>query len=311
MLVVCLDVLQTDPATGKVPLRSPKSVTDGLTPRPAPLKPGLHLLTPAQVAGLAINAIRIDHHVEGYQRELKVAHARKIARKLADGHPMPPILYALDEGDVTAEIIDGQHRAAAAIIARQPIWGVCFEATPEERAKLFASQGAARKIDNVTLILSGDQPWHRYMQDVLINTEHAWADIASQYGSASTIRIDQAYALMIRFVCGVNHPGSLDEQLSHRWNHVRANLLPQLLVACGQKRSNPHAWTAIALRSLVATATLVVDDFATVERWKAHMPAFDFAGHRHIRSTREFSERLVEHWNRGLKRSDQVAREAA
>jgi hypothetical protein len=314
MLSVLRDVLEVDPETGKTQLQNPRSVVHGLAIHPAPTKPGLHLLTPAQLAGLCIDEARITGDgAAGYQRALRPRHARTIARRLAEGEPFPPILYAVDEDyPEVAEIIDGQHRAAGGIIAREPVWAVCFEATPAERRKLFAGQAKAAKVDRNTLLLSGDQPWHVYLQRALADSSHPWAPIVSKNGWGHTLAISQAYDLMVRFVTRMQHhgPSISDEVLRERWNELRANLLPELLLAVGTRQANPHAWSSKSLRALVATANRCVNDLDTIQRWRERMPLFDYAGYRSLSSV-EMADRMLDHWNRGLKRADQITREAA
>lgn len=310
MLLVCEPIQQTS-AAGKVNTKAP-SVTAGLEARPAPTKPGLHLLTPAQVAGLRVEPVRVGREVSGYQRTLIVPHARAIARRLAEGEPMPPILYAVDDERDNGEIVDGQHRAAAAIIASTPIWAVCFEATPEERRRLFANQGKASKVNQNTLLLAGDQPWHAYLKAAVTDDHHPWYALVTTHGGRDHLSVAQAWRLIRSWVVGITHDGSVsDEILRERWNAARADVLAELLQAFGTKRSNPHAWSAIGLRAIVSTAVLAIDGPDTLDRWAARMPSFNFADYRWLRSSAQLSDHLLEHWNRGLRTANRVERRAA
>jgi hypothetical protein len=286
-------------------------VTDGMKPRRPPVEEGLYTLTPEQLLSLTVHTVSINGRVVGYQRELDPTHARKIARKMRDGQPMPPITLALD-GKGRCAIVDGQHRVVAAVIARLPLQAVIKRMTKEEQQQLFVGQRNAKSVDRNTLVLADHGPFGRYVQDAVCTTAHPWHPIVSANRHSKTkIGPFALYQLLIRYVGnaegqGASHRAGMDQ----RWDQGLADELAPLIICFGNKQTNPLAFRPYTLQAIGAAAMWVfrrnephAEDF---DRWQKHMPAFPFADWPHLRTQIQMTGVLLDHWNKRLSESRRV-----
>jgi hypothetical protein len=295
-------------------LEIPK-VTDGLRPQRPPTGEGLHVLRPEQLLPLQVHAVAVNGRVVGYQRELDVAHARKVARQMRDGRPMPPITLALD-GRGHLAVVDGQHRAAAGVIARVPVEAIVKRMTKEEQAALFFGQRNAKTVDRNVLVLAGHGPFDRYVQEAVSVNAHPWHPIVSANRHSKTKIAPYAmFQLLVRYVGNVEgqaaaHKGPMDD----RWDRGCADELAALVSCFGNKQTNPLAFRPATVQAIGAAAMWVFrrhsrheDDF---ERWQKHMPLFPFEQWLHVRTQRQMTNALLDHWNKRLSGSRRVTRPA-
>lgn len=288
-------------------------VTAGLKPMRAPAQEGLHLFKPEELLSLYVHQIAINGRVIGYQREVHVPHARRVAAALLDGKPMPLIHVALD-GRGRMAIVDGQHRALGAVIARTPIEGVVKRMDKTEQAELFFGQRNARTVDPNVLVLAGSSAYARYVQEALENSGHAWNGMVSANRTSKTrIGPYAMFQLVLRYVANVETGGAkLTAHVEDRWDRGFADELAPLIACFGNKQTNPLAFRPSTLQAIGATAMHVFrrhdrhpDDF---ERWQHLMPVFPFDAWLHIRTQRHMVGHLLDHWNKRLSSTRRISR---
>lgn len=292
---------------------TPPLVIDGLRIRKPAAQEGLFLLTPEELLTLRIAQVSVNGRVVGYQRELNVADARKIAPYLAGGGMVPPITLALD-GKGQMWISDGQHRAAGAVIARVPIWATVQRLDKDEQRQMFLSQRRARRISSDVMTLAGADPLARYVQEAVVSNDHPWSEIVSANRKAKTkISPYAAYQLLIRYVLNVEgQAASYRTNMDAQWDRGLADGLAPLISCFGNKQTNPLAFRPGTIQAVGAAAMWVFrrheehsDDRA---RWMAHMPAFQFAQYVHVRTQTAQTGLLIDHWNKRLSAARRVER---
>lgn len=288
-------------------------VTDGLKARKAPPHEGLHTFSPEELLTMYVQTVSVNGTVSGYQRDRDVPHVRKVARAMLDGKPMPPIIIAVD-GKGRMSIVDGQHRALAAIIARLPIKGVVERMDKREQAELFFGQRNAKTVDPNVLVLAGTSAYARYVQEAIENNDHPWHQIVSSNKYSKTRIAPYAmFQLLIRYVANTETGGAkLTFQVEERWDRGLADELAPLIACFGNKQTNPLAFRPFAVQAIGATAMWVFrrneaqpDDH---ERWVRHMPLFAWEEWLHIRTQRHMVGHLIDHWNKRLSAARRVNR---
>lgn len=284
---------------------TPPYVVDGLKMRRAPAQEGLHTFTPEELLSLYVQQIDVNGRVVGYQRDLDIRHARRVALALRAGKPMPVIHVALD-GKGRMSIVDGQHRAAGAVIARLPIDGVIRRMNQAEQAELFFGQRSAKTVDPNVLVLAGTDPFSRYVQEALEDSRHAWSRIVSSNRKSKTrITPFAMFQLVLRYVANAETGGARVTSLHvERWDRGLADELALLISCFGNKQTHPLAFRPSTIQAIGAAARVVMrreerhpDDH---ERWQKHMPLFPFDQWLHIRTQRLMTEHLLDHWNKRL-----------
>lgn len=293
---------------------TPPRVLDGLRPKRCSPEEGLHLFTPEELLSLRVNAINVNGRVVGYQRELDPTHARKISRWMRDGKPLPLIHVAVD-GKGTMAIVDGQHRAAAAVMARIPIEGVVRRLNKDEQAELFFSQRRAKTVDQNVLTLAGSGPFERYVQSAVVEADHPWHALVSHTRHSKTkIAPYQMFQLLIRYVGNVEGQatGIKGHTIDDRWDSGLADEMAPLIACFGNKQTNVLAFRPWVLQSIGGCAMWVFrrhdrhpDDYA---RWQSLMPQFPFEQWLHLRTQRQMTDQLIAHWNKRLSATRRVER---
>ena len=284
-------------------------VTQGLTPEPFPATPGYREVSAEQIASLRVPKITVESEIKGFQREKVNSHARKVARALAAGEEMPPIMVSIFP-DGLAYVDDGQHRALGAIIARKPLEVVVKHRTVDQARKLFTNQGKAKSLRSDDTLLVGDSPLELYIQDALTSTNHPWSGLVSVSGGGHGRRMTPTTMgqLVGSYVYNSLSTGVMsftrrphdefDEKLGHQ--------LAELIQSFGNSTTNTMAFKGRMLRSIAFAAIHIfrrnpnVQD-GDVERWKNHMPKFDFMKFPHLLAReQEMGVMMVEHWNKRL-----------
>lgn len=288
-------------------------VGDGLRPRLLPLGEGHHVFDPEELLALRIEALSVNGRVIGYQREPDYKHARRVARALLAGKPFPPILVAIDSRGRGA-IVDGQHRAIAAVMAGLPIEAHVKKMSQTERAELFFGQRNAKTVDRNVLVLAGTGPFDRYVQQAVSTDDNAWSDIVSANRHSKTRITPYAmYQLLIRYVGNAegqaaSHKTGMDD----RWDRELADELAPLIACFGNKQTNPLAFKPAVVQAIGSTALWVFRRHATIEsdreRWERHMPTFPFRNWIHVTTQQQVTSLLIEHWNKRLSGARRVVR---
>lgn len=290
-------------------------VLDGLSPHPFPAREGLHVFTPEELLSLKIDPVSVNGSVTGYQRDLDLTHAKKIAEALVVGKPMPLIHIALD-GSGDGWIVDGQHRAVGAIIAREAIEGVVQKLDKEKQATLFYNQRNAKAVDRSVLVLAGQSVWDRYVQEAVSRNSHPWHPLVSASRKSKTKITPYAmFQLLVRYVGNLEGQaaGLKGRGLDDRWDLGLADGLAPLISCFGNKQTHPLAFRPGTLQAIGAAAMWVFrrndgghpDD---AERWQKHMPMFPFELWLHVRTQSQMTEVLLAHWNKRLAGSRKVHR---
>ncbi|MBA3688444.1 MAG: hypothetical protein H0W81_06420 [Chloroflexi bacterium] len=289
------------------------SVIDGLNPRRAGLDRGLVTLSPEELLTIKIAPVSVNGRVVGYQRDLKVVYARDIAKALLRGVVMPPINLAID-GHGILWAVDGQHRAAGAIIARTPIKAVVQELTRDEQKSMFLSQRSAKPVGRDILTLAGTDPIARYVQQAVTTNANAWSNIVSANRHSKTrITPYSAYQLLLRYVYNVEgQAASYKHNMEDHWDVGLADQLAPLIACFGNKQTNPLAFRPTTVQSIGAAAMWVFRRNTPLstdyDRWVTHMPSFKFGDWAHISTQMAKTDVVLDHWNKRLTKTRRVVR---
>ena len=292
-------------------LPDPPLVLDGLKARRPATTEGLHVFTPEEVLDLNVDDTIVNGKVTGYQRGPDIKHARKIAAALSEGKHVPLPTIALD-GHGKFWVVDGQHRAMAAVIARTPIPAYVERLTKDEQAELFFNQRRAKTVDPNVLILAGRGPFERYVQGAVAEQRHPWSEIASANRSSKTrIGPFAMYKLIVRYVANVESTGG-QGRFDDKWDVELADGLAPLISCFGNKQTNAFAFKPANLQAVGSAAMWVfrrhVVHSEDRERWQRHMPTFSFTRFIHVTAQRDMTGFLVEHWNKKLSENRRVVR---
>lgn len=288
-------------------------VTQGLIPESFPTAPGLHEVTPEQLASLRVPKIEVNGDIRGFQREKVNQHVRSIARALVDGEEMPPLIISIFP-DGNAYVDDGQHRALAAIVVRQKLEVVVKHRTIEQARKLFANQSKARGVKSDDTLLTGDSALELYIQDAVTTDGHPWSQLVAPYKSDKKMTPTTMAIMVGAYVFNTLNQG-VNFYVSRDANDFDTRLADQLagfVEVFGTKATNPLAFRGRTLRAIAYAAIYIFRrnpnvQPGDVERWKKHMPSFDFGKYPHlIGKETEMALMLVEHWNKRLNESRKV-----
>lgn len=287
-------------------------VLDGMKPRRPLLSEGEQVLSPEQMLNVYVDAVGINGRVTGYQRDLNLKAARKAAAWMREGKPVPPPILALDGKRLY--VVDGQHRIAAAIMARLPLKVMVEPYTKQQQADLFHSQIQAQKIDKNVLTLAGNGPFEKYVQDALTNPQHPWHGMVSANRSSKTrISPYAMFQLLVRYVGNMEGQATGVRNIDGRWDKGLADELAPLIACFGNKKTNPLAFRPYALQAIGAAAMWVfrrrdivhAEDY---ERWVKHMPQFAWEDFAFLRTQRHYTDALLNHWNKRLTGARRVTR---
>lgn len=290
-------------------------VTDGMKPRKPAITEGLQTLAPEELLTLRINELSVNGAVRGYQRPYDPRHARKAARALREGKPFPPIIVAVN-GRGQLEVVEGQHRACAGVIARIPVEAVIKRMDAATRQALFTGQRHAKRVDPNVLTLTDTGPFQRYVQEAVSTAGHPWSDIVSANRTSKTrIGPYAMFQLLVRYVGNVEGTGSGvagKGVFDDRWDRGLADELAPLIAAFGNKQIHPLAFRPWTLQAIGASAMWVFRRHEPLiedrERWARHMPTFPFDHYLFIRTQQDMTDRLVDHWNKRLSAGRRVVR---
>lgn len=313
---ICDEIYKVDEKTGKVPLRHPTPITQGMLVKNPPIKEGLVQITPEQALGIYIERLSVNGEIEGYQRVQALPSARQIARLLRAGGEIPEVSLALDSGRVFAD--DGATRILGCIIARKPIWAVIRKRDYSARKKRFASQHMQRRISADVLALANDGIIFRYIQEAVVarknGQDHPWARIVGAKNSSIVMSPHVAVLSLTNYVLAIRGNSSMrpeEERLRSAFSADKGIQLARVLLAFGTKSTNPLAFRPFAIRAITDAAVMIVarEGYreSDVQRWERHMVSFDWSGYAWVRSSRELATQLIRHWNKRLGPDSRIA----
>lgn len=282
----------------------PRPILDGLKLERFPTDgEGYLIATPEQLATLLVPRQEIrDGRITGFQRDLDVRRARKVAKAIQDGTPMPTIEVALHRN--AAWITDGQHRAAAGVIVRQALPTLMRKLDEAEMRALFASQAQARSVNPSTLVLSASDPLSEYIQDAVTSDDHSWAPLVT-YAVQSKTRLtpNQAANIIGPYCANTLHVHG-GHKFGDAFDHERAEELAPLIACFGTKETNPAAFRNVALRAITYAAICILrrheDTPQARKRWARIMPKFPFHRYLAVNSALDMVPLLIGHWNKRL-----------
>jgi hypothetical protein len=283
-------------------------VAKGLEPEPFPTDQPYFYASVPQILSLRVPVIEINGGIRGFQREKMSIHARQIARAMLQGKEMPPVIVSVFP-DGKGYLTEGQHRAIGAIIARMPLEVVVKQRTVAQARELFANQTKARRVKSDDTLLTGDSPLELYIQDALTSDDHPWSDLVGQ--RATDRRISPT---TMAISVGAYVYNSMNNGISfysvrplEQWDEKKANELSRLIRPFGTKQTNPMAFRGSSIRAIAYAALHIVRrnpewrGDRDMERWRSHMPKFDFGKRPHLLSKEnEMSIEMVAHWNKRL-----------
>lgn len=293
---------------GPKAMKDQQPVTYGMTAKPlGKLAPGIHEFSPEQLLSLSVPAVSLNGVVRGFQREFVASHCRKIARSMRDGEPMPDV-YVTPDG----EIIDGQHRTVAGVLAGVPVRAIVLDLDKDQRARLFANQRKAKPVDANTLIISGQSPYEKYIRKAVQTNGHPWHEIVSiNRASKTKISPVSMLSLLVRYV-GDAEANRLNPNVIARWDENRADEMAPLVACFGNRKTNPAAFTPVNLRAIGTAAMFVFRrnpaQPSDRDRWMTHMPTFPFGEVVFIRDHGRMADELLGHWNKRLSGGRRVYR---
>lgn len=291
---------------------------DLIKPVPFDKTIGYRMATPESLGSLIIPASHYDgQKLEGFQRILRPAEARKIARALEQGKDMPPVLVSIDENG-NPLLTDGQHRSVGSMLSGCPIAVVVEKRTYKRAQELFANQKLGVAPSNDYLILSGTGPYNEYIQDALTDDRHPWADIVGPGavggpGSSTKITPSSMFRLLIAYAgnqAGIRTNSSMGTE-TLRWEQDMADELATLVECFGTRVTNSDAFKPGSLSAIGVVTTLAIGrtgrKASDIARWKAHMPTFHFNQYAHLTPT-VLIDTLIAHWNKRLRESSRIVR---
>jgi hypothetical protein len=287
--------------------RFAKPITDGLTPEPFPVVEGYRTVTPEQLATLRVPVIEVGNEIKGFQREKVNGHVRKIARALIEGEEMPPLIISIFP-DGNAYVDDGQHRALAGIMARKPLEVVVKHRTVDQARKLFAAQGRAKSLRSDDTLLTGDSPLELYIQDALTSDTHPWSGLVTPSRSTTHRMTPTTMAVVVgAFVYNALSNSVISyTRRTEEFDEKLGAQLADMVKAFGNQTTNPLAFKGRTLRAVSYAAVHIFRRNPNarpgdLERWKSHMPKFDFGKFPHLLGKEtEMALMMVEHWNKRL-----------
>lgn len=290
--------------------RETAKVLDGIKRRRAPNEEGEHYLSPEQLLNLTVPEVSMNGKLSGYQRAFDPKQARKAARAMLDGEPAAPIIVAIPG----LEIVDGQHRAAAGVIARMPVWAIFKRMDKDTRRRLFNSQRYSKRVDGNTFVLGDDGLFAKYIREAIETNENPWSEIVSHNPKSKTrIGPYAMFQLLVRYIGNAEGQGTgskVKSGLDEAWDRGLADELAPMIACFGDKQSNPLAFKPANLQAIGATAMWVFRRHDALaedhERWLRHMPSFPFDRYPHIRTQRDMTQQLIRHWNKRLSEARQV-----
>lgn len=292
--------------------KSDLPIVSGLTPAPFRNEVGYRVIAPEELLSLRIPIVhRGKEKITDYQRKLSIGHATSIAWAMLEGKDVPNIQISLDEkGD--AYCTDGQHRAVAAIIARQPIDAVVAQRSYHSAHQLFADQALAKKPTANHLILTGTDRMARYVQDALTQTNHPWHNLVHETHKQK-LQPSTMHRLVTMYGCDVIGALTADKvrKVAARFDTDRADELAELIGVFGKdahgefRKDNNHAafkQTNLSALCQAAVYTLIraedIHPGADKARWMTHMPDFNWIKFGYIRDQKAMTEQLLDHWNK-------------
>lgn len=314
------------PASGHVvPRQKRDSIVKGINPKTPPLTEGVHMLTPEEAAGMLIDPLTIKSAKTGYQRQRVPTHARKIAKAQQAGFKFPVVEYAIytdpNTGKKVAEVVDGQHRLLGTIISGvpSPAVGRIIE-DEQERKQLFVDQRKAAFVNREYTIFASDLKCDEFLVDAVLRADDdpktPWTRLVGIRGKTGTrahyIPITTAREMIASYVLQKHTHGAAhdDEILQRLWNEMAADELAELVGVFGTKASNPLAFSSHALRGITYCAIACIrkqgSSEADVERWKRHMPSFQFTEYAHLRKSGQIRDMLITHWNKRLRGKNRI-----
>jgi hypothetical protein len=288
------------------------TITQGLTPRPFKNEVGYRVIEPEELASLRVPKVQRGlGGYDGYQRTFTPTHAFNIAWAMQDGQEMENIQISLDEYG-QAYITDGQHRVAAAVIARKPLDAVIKQRSEGQASEMFAFQTFAKKLDPSHMVKVSNDVMSAYVQDALIYNELAWSDLVHET-SKKKLSPSVAHRLITMYGCNVigSMPAQQLDRVQDQFDSKRADELADLIRVFGLKADggfdrtlNPMAFKGANLRAIVQAAVHVfiradeVHPKEDRERWLRHMPRFDWIKTVHTHDQKRLTELLLDHWNK-------------
>jgi hypothetical protein len=296
---------------GKVHKNSPP-ITQGLKPKKRIWQEGYHILQPDEILSLLVPKQEIDQGlIHGFQRpDISRPHVRRIGEALVDDTPMPTIEIAQYRNAYW--LVDGQHRALGAIIARTAIPALIRKMDAEEMRTLFASQSKAMKVNPSTLVLSANDPFSEYVQDAVTDKDNVWSPLVTHSVSSSTkLTPKQMFDAVSRYVSSNVSAHVARHIESYKFDKDKADELGKLLSAFGTKRTNPLAFRPISIKGITYAAVIIIrrrdSRSSDIDRWMEWMPKFPFEQYPGLRRSKELATFLIYHWNKRLSSDNKIA----
>ena len=299
---------------GRGGLRVQDSVAAGLQVRKPPAKSGLVQLTPEQAAGVLVEQVSVNGSVDGYQRDTFSAHAKKIAAEMEAGKDVAEVTLAVEANKVFA--VDGQHRLAASVISRKPIWAVIRPMGYHDRRERFASQNKSRRVAGDVIVLAASDPISKYVQQAVSgDVSNPWSAIVgiktsdTKISPALATGLIQTYA-MSQISSKVTGSAAPTAARTGKFDRAYADELFTFITVFGSKRTNTIAFKPAALKAITNAAVMCVrrsdDPAAAASRWVRHMVEFPWAENAWHTKERDMRAALIRHWNKRLNVKNKV-----
>jgi hypothetical protein len=314
---VASKIQRRDRKRGSRVRKSDPVITLGLKPIPFKNEIGYRIIPPEELASLRIPRARLTaNKIEGYQRAISIPHVFELAWAWEDGKEMPNLQISLDEFG-NAYATDGQHRALAAIVRRQPLEAIVKQRTFQQQKNMFEGQTFAKKLSKDHMVLTGNDAMALYVQDALTNSRNPWYDMVSEKKNPHRISPAAMHRLVTMFGC--NEAGAVTAQraelVQRKFDPNAADYMAELIRVFGEgsdgsfdKASNPVPYTAKNL-NVMGQACLQIfiraSEYTEVhpgpdkERWRRHMTGFNWTSLQPLEQ-KQATQALLDFWNKKM-----------
>lgn len=306
--------VQKTTAQGKTHKSMP-SIVEGIKPRKVNLEPGrIHWVGPDELASFLVPVQEVDgDKIHGFQREVKRAHARKIALAVSSGKQVPSILVSSYKQ--SNWIVDGQQRAISGIISGQKVPVEIRNLNADEMYQLFSDQSKGMKVNPSKIILAAkDDPFALYVQDAVTDSNSIWHSLVTHnVTSNKKMTPKQMYDSVASYVGNTlgAHAARGATTGTFKFDEKLSNELAPLFKVFGNKETAPEAFRPVSIKAITYAATLIIRRGGSkpgdIARWSKHMPQFPFEDYLRVRKSKELAWFLVSHWNKRLKPENRIS----
>lgn len=289
------------------------SIVEGLTATKFKVEPDkTYRLKPAQTLTAQVDRFELtpDGKGDGYQRKYSLHNIWSMSRDMKAGDVFPPGLGALNN-DGTIDLVDGQQRAIASVIAGTEYRVEVLRLTQAQRIRIYDKQADGQKIKEDDRVLRQTGPVADYLRLATADVTHTFHPLLENLNSSQARWVVAAWTLKRPINSKNSKIGKVFPGQEYDANFVprHGDETAALLKTWGKYNEQAiggyqsKAIISMAIKALGATTKPKFQ-----ERWNNRMHLFEWDKHlAEYRSFRSNDSRLLEiplidHWNSGLPR---------